>query len=317
MIGVAALTGSFPAQLIQSFSMIRTAAATIFAMMLYAAADTAGGVKELAPGVFVRMGDRTRNQPANCGWVVFRDYVVVIDANFPWGAREILAAIRKTTSKPIRFVFNTHYHGDHAYGSSVFADEGAAIVCSQACGEESRTKGQAGWDRNTATGDYSLKPYRLVHPALTFAQSMAFDDGERRVELTLMGPGHSRGDSVAFLPREKILFTGDLAVNWNFGNNFADADADHDNWLQALERMMLWDVQTLVPGHGDLGALPALRAQHAYLKAMLDSVRQGIAQGKTPEQIAAGDFSAHRMATDKDRNLASVRAVHRKLSARR
>jgi len=48
-------------------------------------------------------------------WVIFNDYVLVVDANFPWGAREILPKIRATTNKPIRFVLNTHYHGDHAY----------------------------------------------------------------------------------------------------------------------------------------------------------------------------------------------------------
>ncbi|MEZ5403972.1 MAG: MBL fold metallo-hydrolase [Bryobacteraceae bacterium] len=293
--------------------MKRALFATLFAALLFTAAGAGNAVRELAPGVFVRMGDRTRNQPANCGWVIFKDYVVVIDANFPWGAREILAEIKKTTNKPIRFVFNTHYHGDHAYGSSVFADQGAAIVCSQACGEESRAKGQTGWDRSTATGEFSLKPYRLAHPALTFADSMAFDDGEHRIELQLMGPGHSRGDSVAYLPKEKILFTGDLAVNWDFGNNFADGDADHANWLHALERMMLWDVKTLVPGHGDLGGIQELRAQYSYLKAVLDAVSSGVQHGQSPEQIAAGDFSAHRIAKDKERNLVSVRAIYNKL----
>ncbi|MEZ5354277.1 MAG: MBL fold metallo-hydrolase [Bryobacteraceae bacterium] len=294
--------------------MKRVILATLFAVLIYAAADTRGAVRELAPGVYVRMGDRTRNQPANCGWVVFQDYVVVIDANFPWGAREILAEIKKTTNKPIRYVFNTHYHGDHAYGSSVFTDQGAAIVCSQACGEESRTKGQKAWDANTASGEFSLKPYKLAHPAITFGQSMAFDDGTHRIELSLVGPGHSRGDSVAYLPKEKILFTGDLAVNWNFGNNFADADADHANWLRALDRMSLWDVRTLVPGHGALGAMPELRAQAAYLKAVMDAVTAGIEAGKTPEQIAAMDFSAHPIATDKERNLVSIRAVYKKMS---
>ncbi len=298
--------------------MKRAILAVLFAaLLLAAAADSKSAVRELAPGVFVRMGDRDRNQPANSGWVVFKDYVVVIDANFPWGAREALAEIKKTTKKPIRFVFNTHFHGDHAYGSSVFADQGATIVCSQACGEESKTKGQTAWDGNKATGEYSLKPFRLAHPAITFGQSMAFDDGDHRIELTLVGPGHSRGDSVAYLPKEKILFTGDLAVNWNYGNNFADADADHRNWLRALEHMALWDFRTLVPGHGDLGALPELRAQAAYLKAVLDAVGEGIKAGKTPEEVAAMDFSAHKIATDKERNLVSVKAVYRKLAGGR
>jgi len=138
-------------------------------------------------------GDGSLREPANCGWVVFKEYVLVIDANFPWGAQKILPEIRRTTNKPIRFVFNTHYHGDHAFGGSVFTAQGATIVCSEDCGVESRTKGQAGWDRSTETGEFSLKPHHLAHPTITFPERMAFDDGEHRVELIKMGPGHSKG----------------------------------------------------------------------------------------------------------------------------
>src|SRR5215813_10053041 len=70
-------------------------------------------VRQIAPGVYFRQGDRDRRQPANTSWVVFRDYVVVIDANTPWGIREILPEILKTTNKPVRYVFDTHYHWDH------------------------------------------------------------------------------------------------------------------------------------------------------------------------------------------------------------
>ncbi len=296
--------------------MTRILLAAGFAVLLFAAGANSV-VKELAPGVWVRMGDRDRNQPANCGWVIFKDFVLVIDANFPWGAREILPEIKKTTNKPIRFVFNTHYHGDHAYGSSVFADEGAQLVCSQDCAQESRTKGQAGWDKNTATGDYSLKPYRLVHPAIVFGTEMAFDDGEHRVELRKAGPGHSKGDAVAWLPKERILFTGDLCVNWTSGNNVADADADHDNWIRTLDKMAQANPSTVVVGHGDLGGVPELRKQKEYLSDMLRVVREGIRAGKSGEEIAnAADLTSHKIGTDPARNKASILAVHRKLTAK-
>src|SRR5271168_1592624 len=77
-----------------------------------------GAVKQLAPGVYVWQGDRDKREPANCMWVIFKDYVVVVDANFPWATQEILSKIKSTTDKPIRYVLNTHYHGDHAYGNS-------------------------------------------------------------------------------------------------------------------------------------------------------------------------------------------------------
>ncbi len=294
--------------------MKRYLLAAAFAALLAAVPQTpSSAVKEIAPGVWVRLGDRTRNQPANAGWVIFKDYILVIDANFPWGAKEILPEIKKTSSKPIRFVFNTHYHGDHAYGGSIFTDQGAQIVCSADCAAESVTKGQAGWDKNTATGEFSLKPYKLAHPTITFGNSMAFDDGEHRVELQLMGPGHSKGDSVAWLPKEKILFTGDMCVNWAFGNNAADADADHDHWLRALDRMAALAPSMVVVGHGTLGGMADLRAQHSYMADMVDTVRRGIAAGKSEDEVAQTDLTRHKIGTEKDRNVASLKAIYRKL----
>ena len=75
------------------------------------------------------------------------------------------------------------------------------------------------------TDQYSLAPYRLEPPSLVFGEFMAIDDGERRLELRPVGPAHTIGDAVAFLPNERILFTGDLCVNWRFGNNVGDRDA--------------------------------------------------------------------------------------------
>ncbi len=295
--------------------MKRYLLAVAFAALLAAVPQNpaVSAVKEIAPGVWVRMGDRDRNQPANAGWVIFKDYILVIDANYPWGAKEILPEIKKTSSKPIRFVFNTHYHGDHAYGGSVFTDQGAQIVCSSDCAAESLSKGQAGWDRNTATGEFSLKPYKLAHPTITFGNNMAFDDGEHRVELRLMGPGHSKGDSVAWLPKERILFTGDMVVNWGFGNNAADADADHDNWLRALDRMAALVPSIVVVGHGTLGGVSDLRAQHAYMADMVDTVRSGIAAGKSVEEIAKTDLTRHKIGSQADRNAASLTAIYKKV----
>jgi glyoxylase-like metal-dependent hydrolase (beta-lactamase superfamily II) len=273
--------------------MRRLIAAAGFAILLIAAAGSQQStVKELAPGVFFRQGDRTQNEPANCGWVIFKDYVLVIDANFPWGAKKILPEIKKTTSKPIRFVFNTHYHGDHAYGGSLYTDIGATIVCSEDCAAESRTKGQAGWDKN----------------------KMVFDDGTHRVELIKVGPGHSKGDAVAYLPKEKLLFTGDLCVNWKFGNNVADADADIENWVRALGTMEKWDVRTVIPGHGILSDTNTLRGQAAYLADMWKQVRSGKQQGKTADQLVKEiNLSKHQpFGADTERNAVSIRAMYKR-----
>src|SRR2546430_15321452 len=85
-------------------------------------------VENVAKDVYFHEGDIGRKGHCNNGWIVFKDYVLVIDANFPSGADEVIPKIREITDKPIRFVFDTHQHGDHAYGDQTFADLGATPV---------------------------------------------------------------------------------------------------------------------------------------------------------------------------------------------
>jgi len=300
--------------------MKRAIFATFFAILLAAALRHPGSsqpnlVKEVAPGVFYRIAEREKNIIANTGWVLFRDYVMVIDANFPWGARAVLPDLKRTTNKPIRFVFDTHYHGDHAWGNGVFVDAGATIICSEDCIAESRASNPASWEKSTGTGEQDIKKYRLEHPQISFRDRMVFDDGTRRVELVRVGPGHTRGDAVAYLPKERILFTGDLCVN-RPGNNVADQNADHDNWVRTLDGLAQKDVGIVIPGHGDQGTVETLRGQRAYLADMIDQVRAGIARGATAEQLEKEvDLLKHNpWGQDATRNQVSVRAVYAKLS---
>ena len=73
-------------------------------------------------------GDLVRKGQCNNGWIIFKDHVLVIDANWPSAAKEILAKIRQITDKPVRFAFDSHHHGDHAYGNEVWRAQGATIV---------------------------------------------------------------------------------------------------------------------------------------------------------------------------------------------
>lgn len=271
-------------------------------------------VRQIAPGVFTRIGDREARQPANTSWIEFRDFVVVIEANTPWGIRDILPEIRKTTSKPIRYVFDTHYHWDHTQGNSVMADEGVTVVCSQDCASELAVKGKTEWEQTSKRTDYSLAPYRLQQPSMVFGDFMAFDDGERRLELRRVGPAHTIGDAVAFLPKEGILFTGDLCVSWRSGNNVSDRDADHPNWVRVLNDLARWDVKTVVPGHGDVGTVATLRAQGAFLDDLWTQVSSGKKAGKGLEQLLKDvDLSRHGdFAADPQQNQSAIRAVFRK-----
>jgi len=297
------------------WSLFMTLVALLAAAYVRSGEAQSGTVRQLAPGVYSRQGDRDTQQPANTSWVEFRDFVVVIEANTPWGIKAALPEIRKTTKKPIRYAFDTHYHWDHTQGNSVLFDDGVTVVCSQDCANELGTKGKTEWEQmSKRTGEYSLSPYRLQQPSVMFGDFMAIDDGERRLELRRVGPAHTIGDAVAFLPKEGILFTGDLCVNWRSGNNVGDRDADHRHWAQVLNDMAGWNVKTVVPGHGGLGTLATLKAQSAFIDDLWQQVSAGKKSGKTADQLVKEiDLSKHGdFAADVQQNQSAIRAVFRK-----
>jgi glyoxylase-like metal-dependent hydrolase (beta-lactamase superfamily II) len=196
------------------------------------------------------------------------------------------------------------------------SDAGVTVVCSQDCGSELSTKGRDEWtSMSRRTDEFSLAPYRLEQPSVMFGESMVFDDGERRLELKKVGPAHTIGDAVAFLPKEGILFTGDLLVNWKFGNNVGDRDADVPHWVQVLTDLSKWNVKTVVPGHGNLGTVDTLKAQSAFLDDLWKQVAAGKKAGKTADDLTKTvDLSKHGdFAADPQQNVAAIRQVYRKV----
>ena len=241
-------------------------------------------VHRAAEGVYYRQSEDSKRIIATTSWIEFRDFIVVVDANFPWGAGPILRDLKKTTSKPVRFVLDTHYHADHSYGNGVFAEQGATIVSSDDTATDSRTRNTPAWEKNSDTGEFDLKQYRLVHPQLTFHDKLVIEDGERRLELLRVGPAHTRGDVVAWLPKERILFTGDICTT-RAQNNLSDPGMDPEGWVRVLGQLAQMNPAVVVPGHGVQGTVDALLGQQAYLSTVIQQVKAGIAGGATPEQI--------------------------------
>jgi cyclase len=275
-----------------------------------------GGVQKLAEGVYVWQGQPATGAIANCLWVVFKDYVVVVDANYPWGAEEILPQIRKTTNKPIRYVLNTHHHGDHSFGNSVFTKEGAIIVSSEATDSEARSKNPENWTKwnNPA---HSLAGFHEEFAGITFSDRLVLDDGTQRLEMIRLGPAHTKGDSVAYLPKLGIVATGDLCVTWALGNNFGDMGGSYAGWLGALDQMMGWKLTTVVPGHGAVGGPEILKAQREYMTGLLAQVTAGKQAGKSAEQLVSDiDFDKYGfIASDQPARIGQVRAMYRHVSA--
>jgi len=269
-------------------------------------------VKELAPGVYFHEGDLRGKGHCNNGWVIFQDYVLVLDANFPSGAQEILPKIKAQTSKPIRFAFDTHHHGDHAYGNQVWADNGAVPVAHENVVAEMRKYetglfgGKPGRWEGEAKQREDLRGTRLKAPTLLYRDLMIFDDGTHRVELRYFGVGHTHGDGFAWLPKEKILFTGDAAVNGPF--NYM-GDGDSAAWIDTLGKAQQLGAAVVAPGHGPTGDAGVLEAQRQYFVALRAEVTKR--KSLPPERMQAGvpairDALLERHATYIDSSATSI-----------
>ena len=246
-------------------------------------------VSEIAPGVWFR---KTQWQPnfigCNQGWIIFDDFVLVIDANFPNQAEEIIPLIRKTTDKPIRFVFDTHYHGDHADGNPVFHRIGATAIASENARDEFLTKGLPGFEaqKKAKEAEYGKLNYQL--PALYFPRKLVIEDSWQRVELIHIAHGHTKGDAIAWLPKQGILFTGDSCLNGPF--NYT-GDGNTESWIGALTEMRKLPVKILCPGHGEMSDITLIDKQRRYFVELREFIGNAISKGRSlAEIVEAIDF---------------------------
>jgi cyclase len=244
-----------------------------------------GRVDPLASGIYFHEGNLVRGH-CNNGWVIFEDYVLVIDANFPSGATEIIPKIRALTDKPIRFAFDTHHHGDHAYGNQIWVENGATPVAHTGVIDEMKRYetgyygGKPGRWEDTAKTRTDVAASKLKPPSVLFPREMVFDDRKHRVELMHLGVAHTHGDAFAWLPNERILFTGDACVNGPY--NFV-GDGDVEKWVATLEAARKLGARVICPGHGPRGVETVLADQQQFFKSLRESVG-ALVKAKKPGQ---------------------------------
>ncbi|HEY7699256.1 MAG TPA: MBL fold metallo-hydrolase [Vicinamibacteria bacterium] len=256
-------------------------------LALASSRDRVGEVQELAPGVYFHQGNLDKGH-CNQGWVVFKDFVLVIDGNYPEGAEDVIAKIRRMTDKPIRFAFDTHHHGDHMYGNKVWVDAGALPVAHEGVIEEAKKyeTGHFGgppgrWERE-AKERKDVRESELVLPVIRYPDRMVFDDGTRRVELLYFGTAHTHGDGWAWLPKERILFSGDASVNGPY--NFV-GDGEIREWIGTLAKARKLEPKTVGPGHGPLGDGTVLADQQAFFEELTRAVAAAKSQVRSAEEM--------------------------------
>lgn len=215
---------------------------------------------------------------ANGGFVIGDDGVAVIDsfasAN---AAKELLAEIRQRTKLPIKFVINTHYHGDHVGGNGVFADAGASVLAHRNVrtwihAENLRLIG------DKAPQDIKTMIQGLTRPSVLYIDGVNLYLGEREIQVRFF-PGHTGGDSVVFVPDAGVAFAGDLLWR-NMVPNIVDGTTPA--WIATLDTLAKTNAQyTFIPGHGDVANARDVIAFRDYLGAVRTLVGDAQRQGKS------------------------------------
>ena len=247
-------------------------------------------VQKVAPNVYFHEGDISKGH-CNQGWIVFKDFVLVVDGNFPSGVDVVLPKIKATTKKPIKFVADTHHHGDHAYGNQAWFENGAIPIASKGALEEMKKYETGHFGRHpigrwqwAAKAREDLRKSKLLPPMITFDKKMVFDDGTMRAELLYLGNAHTHGDVFVWLPKQRILFSGDAVVNGPY--NYM-GDGNSIDWLKTLDAAKALKPKTICPGHGARSDGSLINDQKAYFTALHNAVKPLVKKKQTLEQIRA------------------------------
>jgi len=277
----------------------------------------------VAPGVYAAIGKN--GVFGNGAFIVGPDDVIVVDTQYrPSWARDLITEIRKVTDKPVRYVINTHWHGDHTNGNMAYAaafgpdisfvaqintredmiargvpqletlrtktvpDSIATLEKQLIDGKDAKGVALTGATRQQMQTQLAAQRVQLaelmvttVTPStLTYDTSMVIHQGDREIHLLHWGNAHTRGDTVVYLPKERVVITGDLLTN-GIPNVRSGYPVEWIATLDAIDKLS-WD--NAIPGHGNVQQGKAqLESLIAYFKDAVAAVKDCVAKGMTLE----------------------------------
>jgi cyclase len=255
-----------------------------------------------------------------------RDVFLVDDGTTPGAARALLEDLKLITNKPVRWVVNTHFHYDHTDGNSIFGPEVEIIgheyvrrtmmddvlhrepfltvlanmptqveaLKKQIADEKDPGKRGTLQKQLAATQDdwEQFRTMKVTPPTMTYSSKMTLYSGQREIQILFLGRGHTQGDTVVYLPKERIVCTGDLMESRlaYMGNGM------FDEWITTLDALKELDFDTVLPGHGvPFHEKSLITAYQAYLKDLMTQVATLRKQGLTADQSALKvDLTSHK-----------------------
>jgi glyoxylase-like metal-dependent hydrolase (beta-lactamase superfamily II) len=273
-------------------------------------------VKKVGDGVWAAVAAPAYKVNCNTAIIEDGDGVMVVDTHSkPSAARVIVERLRQLTSKPVRYVVNTHFHWDHWHGNEVYpaAYPGAEVVTNQITREAMVRKGlkriqdhvrtvpaeiaklraeaasaptadqRARLETDLRLAEAYLAEVKGLRPALptiAFEGTMKLYRRDREVHLLHLGRAHTEGDVFVYLPKEKVVVTGDALIGWTpyMGDGYPE------EWVGTLDRLARLDFTHIIMGHGDVVGREWLGTFRAYVHDMVEAVRREAAAGATLEQ---------------------------------
>jgi cyclase len=257
-----------------------------FAVNRAVAQDLGAQFKKVKDGIYVYAA--VLNE-ANSTIILSQDGVVLIDTGqSPKDSHVVMAAVKKLTPQPVRYIIHTEPHPDHAMGDFVFSPP--AVVIGHAGSTDSMKASEsfspARIEKQMSSSPEmreSFKGFRLITPHIEYRDKLSLKAGERALELYYLKNVHSEADTAIWLPQERVLFTAASVGVKRFGNHRESVSIP--DTLSAIKMMKALNPEVVIPGHGDPGTAKILDDMESYYNKLMDGVRQMVKEGKSLDEI--------------------------------